>query len=312
MSELLRLSNSEMKDFRRCLRRWYLGNVRQLAPRADDLPMSPLSIGNLIHDSLAAYYDPSERADPVAFMHARLDEALEEAPGLEADITKERQLADAMLTGYLEWLEETGADSDLRILGTETMVEVPLVEGVTLLSKLDAPVERERDGAKLAIEHKTVQAFDRPLQLLKLDTQFLTEHLVRFLHAQQEGATAEEAEFLCTGILWNALRKVKRTASAKPPFYMREDVTHNRTELRNHWLHVIAIARDMQSRKARLALGESHQTVCPPNPTHDCKWDCSFYAICGMHDDGSNVEGAIDAMFEVRDPLERYAEAQAL
>lgn len=312
MSEVKLLSNSEMKDFQRCKRKWWLSYIRGLQRVAADAPMSPTHIGTTVHDALAAYYDPEQRTDPVAFANEALDELLDEMPGWGDEIQKERELATAMLEGYLEWLEETGADSDLTIQGTETKVEVKLVEGVHLISKLDAPVVRQRDGAKLAIEHKTVQAFDRPLMLLKLDTQMLTEHLVRFLHMQEEGATAEEAMFEAQGVLWNGLRKVKRGPRSTPPFYHREDVTHNLNELRNHWKHVVGIARDMQTRVDRLAAGETHQAVVPPNPTKDCKWDCPFFQVCGMFDDGSNVEGALEAMYEVGDPLARYEGADVL
>jgi hypothetical protein len=41
--------------------------------------------------------------------------------------------------------------------------------------------------------------------------------------------------------------------------------------------------------------------------TKDCSWDCDFFNICGMFDDGSRVEDAIADLFEERDPMQRYA-----
>lgn len=307
----LRLSNSETKEFRRCKRKWYWHTYRQLSPATEDAPGSNLSIGNIVHDALAEFYGP-DKADPVAWAEADYARQLSESPAEEVEIGKEKALVIAMLTGYVEWLAETGADQDLIITGTEQMVEIPLVEGVTLLSKLDAPVERISDGAKLALEHKTVQGLDIMLPLLKLDTQLLTEHLVRFLHAKNEGATAEEAYDQCHGVLYNMLKKVKRTSTAKPPFYGREDVPHNINELRNHWHHVVSIAAEITAARTRLDAGESNHSVCQPNPTRDCTWDCPFFKVCVMQDDGSDVEGALAAMFVERDPLERYADATAL
>ena len=43
-----------------------------------------------------------------------------------------------------------------------------------------------------------------------------------------------------------------------------------------------------------------------PNPTRDCSWDCEFFDVCGMFDDGARVEAAINELFEERDPHERY------
>lgn len=186
MSEPLRLSNSEMSDFRQCKRKWYLGTYRRLRKRAIDAPGSSLSIGNRVHDALAGYYDPTQPDfDPIAYITATIDAEMQAVGEYAKDYEKERDLTVAMVNGYFEWLEETGHDQDLVLLGSETFVEVPLAEisgtPVTLLSKLDAPVERKSDGAKLALEHKTVSSLEQPLPLLKLDTQLLTEHLARFL-----------------------------------------------------------------------------------------------------------------------------------
>lgn len=321
MREVLRLSNSEMADWRRCRRRWYLGTYRRLTKRLDALPGSPLSTGDLVHQSLAAYYNGQgggPKVDPVAFVNEHAAAESKAHPTLVDAIEKERELAVIMLEGYFEWLAETGADAELKVLGVETEVDVLVVPAgpdgreVRLISKLDVPVMRESDGARLALEHKTVASLDQPLPLLKIDSQMLTEHLARFMHLQEEGATADQALSQAHGILYNMLRKVKRTARANPPFYGRETIRHNLEELRNHWRHVLAIARDIQQAEDRLDAGESHQTVCPPSPRRECTWDCDFFRVCVMHDDGSNVEGAIEAMYEERDPLERYAGAEKL
>lgn len=323
----LRLSNSEMKEYRRCKRKWWLSTYRRLGQIAPDLPGEPLSIGNIIHDSLAAYYEsqvPGPRGgkrktvDPVAYANLAYASRLEEVPQYTEALLKEKELVTLMLSGYLEWLEETGADSDLRVVGAEQMVEVVITPeseygpAVHLISKLDAPVERISDGAKLALEHKTVQSLVQPLETLKLDTQLLSEHLARFLHDMEAGATADEAYDSCQGILYNMLRKVKRGPTAKPPFYGREDAIHNRHELRNHWRHVLAIAREIQASTAALDAGGDPHTVCPPNPTRDCSWECPFFKVCVMFDDGSNAEGALGAMYEERDPLQRYADSVRL
>lgn len=322
MASTLRLSNSEMSAFRRCSRKWYLGHYRRLKKRTDDEPGSALSIGNFVHDALAKYYDPSPEYsgfDPINWMETTIAQDIEVVPQWEKDIRKEGELCLAMVSGYLEWLQETGADSDLRIDGSESKVEIPLRNGrtgeplgVNLISKLDAPVTRISDGSRLALEHKTVQSLSQPLGLLKLDTQLLTEHLVRFLHAIEAGVPEDEAYDQCHGILYNMLRKVKRTAAAKPPFYDRVDVPHNINELRNHWRHVVSYAAQIREATDRLDAGQGHHAVCPPSPRKECTWDCPFFQVCVMADDGSDFEGALGALFEEHDPLERYIDAEAL
>jgi hypothetical protein len=315
----LRLSNSEMKQWKRCRRQWYFGTYRGLKKKADDAPGSALSIGNSVHDALAAMYDPAVQADPVKFLTDLVAERIVASPTLEDDIKEEFRLTSTMVAGYVEWLEETGADQDLIIEGTESRVEVPLrdsggvVLGVRLLSKLDAPVRRESDGRRLALEHKTTTSFDGLANGAAIDSQFKTEHLARFLHYIEDGAEPQESYDNCVGILLNMLKKVLRTAKAKPPFYDRLDVLHNMDELRNHWRNVVAIAVEIQSARAALDAGANHQTVCPPTQIPDrCKWDCPFFRVCKMADDGSDLEGALDAIYEVHDPLERYANSVEL
>lgn len=317
----LRLSNSEMKQWRRCKRQWYWGSYRRLKRKAPDLPGEPLSIGNAVHDALAAYYDslvPGPRGgkrkvvDPVVFAMAAYEQRALEVPEYTKELEEEAELVTIMLRGYMEWLAEEGLDADLRIEGAERMVEVQIVPEdehggeIVLISKLDAPVTRVSDGAKLALEHKTVKSLTYPLPVLKLDTQLLTEHLVRFMHDIECGISPDDAYDKCQGVLYNMLRKVKRGPTAKPPFYGREDIIHNRFELRNHWHHVLAVGREIQAATAALDAGANPHVVAHPNPTRDCSWDCPFFAVCALADDGSNIEGALSAMYEEHDPLERY------
>jgi len=307
----LRLTNSEMSDWRRCRRKWYFRSYRRLFAR-DEKPTGALSLGNLVHDALSVLYAVGEKGDPLA----RLDELTEakvlEHPWHEEDIRKEGELAKIMVEGYVGWLEETGADQNIRVLAPESMVEVTLAEAgdlaldapaVHLLSKLDARVERHTDPGRMALEFKTVQDFTRPLPTLQIDTQLLTEHLVEFLSLQARG-DADPAH-RARGVLYRMLRKVKRTAAAKPPFYAEEAVDHNVEELRNHWRHVMAIAIDIIDAHRRLDAGESHHTVAYPSPKQDCSWDCPFLAPCKLANSG-DMEGYIAEKFEVGDPLERY------
>lgn len=302
----LRLTNSEVKTWRRCKRKWWLGQYRGLQKRGSDFN-NPLSIGTRVHDVLQHYYVPGlERPDPMEYFHQTVERDVEEHPAMEEAIRKEADLVQKMLDGYFVWLEETGEDSELEVISAEAEMEAPILDGVNLLSKIDTRVRRLSDGKHGALEHKTVGSLTEPLPMLQVDTQLLTEHLVEFLHALGEGDDPEEnrAEF----VLYNMLRKVKRSATAKPPFYGREEVRHNVAELRNHWRHVVRIAEEILHTRAELDRGAYHQDVVPPNPTRDCKWDCSFRGPClgGQFDDGSDVEQYLADEYVVGDPLERY------
>lgn len=124
----------------------------------------------------------------------------------------------------------------------------------------------------------------------------------------RQAARPLATSFRAEGAILNMLRKVKRTAKATPPFYLRHTVHHNVEELRNHWRHVIAIAGEIQLATSRLDAGESHQVVVPPTPERDCRYSCQFFQICGLFDDGSDVESVIEVEYEHVDPMARYTE----
>lgn len=309
----LRLTNSEAKSWRRCKRQWMLDYYFGYQRKGSDPYNKPLSIGSRVHDVLAFYYEPGDhyqdRAAAMAHFKTGVEADLEKDVSYKKDIKKEADLCEAMLDGYFDWLEEEGHDASIEVIAPEAEMEVPLTEGTTLLSKIDARVRDVESGDIGAFEHKTVQSLTDPMRRLQVDTQLLTEHLVEFLHQRSIGSD-DRAEF----VLYNMLRKVKRTKAAKPPFFGREHVRHNVDELRSHWRHVARVVFEIQSARAELDAGASHHDVCYPNPTPDCTWDCAFSDVClsGLMDDGSDYQAAIDEKFEAGDPLERYRSSVGL
>lgn len=318
MIEELRLSNSEMATWRDCRRKWYLGVYHGYKPKKFDFGR-PTGLGTRVHDVLSLHYDPRiETFDAIGYIKEMGRKDIEDHPSYEDDITKDVMLATIMVEGYLQWLEEEGVDSDLRMVAPEAIMETPMAVWqnrghkvpINLLSKIDARVEREYDGVRFSLEHKTVQSLTTPLPLLQIDSQLLTEHLTEYLALRSEVGDEEASERRAGGVLYNMMKKVKRTASAKPPFYGREEVRHNMNELRNHWTHVMSIADDILNAHADLEEGKSHQEVCYPSPGKDCTWKCDFFNVCGMFDDGiSDTEMAMNDLYVKKNHLERYDEA---
>lgn len=293
------LSNSEMAEWRTCRRAWWLGYGRGLRRRGYRDYNAATGIGNRVHECLDQYY--GHGVDPLATLALLRDRALSDDPAFSSDIQKEYDMCEAMLSGYVEWLAETGADQALRVTGSESALVVPFGEGLSLVSKLDVRIEHEEFGSNLSMDHKTVQALDTPIQTLQLDTQMLTQHLCEYI-AQRDNGGIERAR----GVLYNMLKKSKRTARAAGPFFKREPVRHNEQQLLSHWKHVARIAQEIADATAHLNAGVDHHDIVPPSPTRDCKWRCPFFNVCPMFDDGSNVEAALAANYEIGDPIERY------
>lgn len=309
-----RLSNGELRTFKRCAREWWLAYYRRLGRRYER-PIGAAPLGTRVHACLAGWYvaDAAERRAPLETLELTLEQdraLLLEAEDLEGlgELEREGDLARAMLEGYLEWLEETGADEGLLVVEPEATVEVDarlgLAQPVRLIAKLDVRAVREQDQARLFVDHKTVGSLTEPLKMLQSDQQMLHYHLCETLLLLEQDLDPETAR--ADGAIYNMLRKVKRTANAKPPFYARFEVRHNVHELRSYWAGVRGTAVRILELTAALDAGADHQEACPPSPTGDCTWRCSYFSICRLFDDGSRVEDLLTEQYVQINPLKRY------
>lgn len=311
---IYRVSNSELRTHKRCPRKWWLAYHRKLVPIRDEV-VGARSIGTRVHVALATYYsgqfDVEEALrtykeisdeDRVRFL---TDNELADTRKLDSEI----DLGRIMLEGYFEWLAETGADEGLKVIAAETPIEAPIVgvPSVHIRGKLDLRLQREWDGARLFLDHKTVGSLQQANGTIIQDEQMLTYHLLEKLEAIAIGDDSGE---FTDGGLYNMLRKVKRTATAKPPFYDRIEVRHNETELRNFYTRITGQVYRILEAELELNRGTDHHYIVPPNPTRDCSWDCDFYHVCPLFDDGSRAEDFVRDNYSVGDPDARYLEQE--
>ena len=70
MSEIIRLSNSELQTFKDCRRRWWLNYYRRLQPKQKDMT-GALALGTRIHAALDAHY---AQGTPLLQAHSELVE----------------------------------------------------------------------------------------------------------------------------------------------------------------------------------------------------------------------------------------------
>jgi hypothetical protein len=318
MNDVMRISQSRLKTHLRCKRRDWLENVRRLAPRLYG-PVGALQSGSRVHEALEAFYTPNTDRDPRVALEIAIESAHSgyvmqcQEMGLEPDAAvldkfrKDTDLERAMVEGYFEWLADTGADSTLRVLAAEEQISITADQlgadfgrAVEIVGKLDARGIDEVTGYTLFVDHKTVQNFAQVLPTLQGDPQMLHYHLLLSILRPDEHVD---------GALYNMLRKVKRSKTAKPPFYMRETITHNADEIESYRLRLIGLITTVIEFEERIAqLGDlGPRMFAPPTKTRDCSWECPFFDVCDMFDDGSRVEAALAELFEERDPLARYA-----
>lgn len=306
MTEPIRISNSEIQTFKECRRKWYLTSYRRLVPKTYSV-VGPLALGTRVHTALEAYYTEGE--DMLKVHSQLLDEDRQMLLADLRDVTElehDGELGRIMLEGYMEWLAETGADSEWEIISAERIVSAPLFNGeVELRGKLDMRVRRLADDVRLFVDHKTCANFSDITKSAYMSEQFLTYHLLETLSPPEDGSR-------CDGGVYNMLRKVKRSGNARPPFYDRLEVRHNKAFLHSFWLRIHGEIAEMMRLRKLLDDGADHRQVAYPTPSRDCSWKCPFVHVCPLMDDGSAAEEMLNAFFVEGDPDARYSEKAAV
>lgn len=313
-----RKSNSELATFADCRRRWWFVYWRKLQLRKRENPIGVKHIGSRVHRALQRYYVPeiTQRVDPRDALERVIIEDWTELssaygsngvpPELEILFKKQNDLERAMVEGYVEWLAETGADSDLEIIAPEAYVEMdlelsPTAYGdrppVKLVGRLDVRVRRGHNGQPMLMDHKTVGDLTTPARTLSLDEQMLMYMLLE---------SRQDTDVVIGGAIYNMLRRVKRTGTAKPPFFQRIEVHHSVVELDSFLTRTIGKVSDIVDVERQLTQGVNPLALVYPRPTRDCSWKCPFLQVCGMVDDGSRLEDALSQLYETADPYQYY------
>lgn len=302
---IIPISNSEIQTYKDCRRKWWLSYYRGLSRKSKEV-IGPLPLGSRIHNALEAYY--KDGINPVTAYMEFLSEdrfkfAVSEDAGDEkkqAKFDSEAELGRIMLEGYLDWLDETGADSDIEVLGVEQKVSAIVLDGrVELQGKTDMKVRELSTGNRLICDHKSAASFNEYYQTAHMSEQLQLYSLLEKMQKTEDTTPVD-------GGMYNLLRKVKRGASAKPPFYERITVRFNNKSIENFWSRVNGELHDMMSTRDALDAGIDHQVVAYPSPSRDCTWKCPFFQACTMFDDGSAAELWLENFTEVTDPYARY------
>jgi hypothetical protein len=261
-------------------------------------------LGTRLHLALEAHEGHGiPGLDALDFIYRR---AIEES-GEEGDLLKERELAFAMLEGFLDWAAEEGYNSGYEVIATEreTSVTLPfMTDGgeFRLICKLDALVRRLDDGAVFFRDYKTVGTFSKA-DRLAISTQMKTYTMIQALQALDTPHLRRP-----DGGQYVMLLRSKRTPRAKGPFYQVVEFAYNRHDLNSTWLRVRQLATEIRDARARIEAGEYHQSVVRYVEGDDCQWYCPFSSVCSMWDDGSRAEDAMRGNYVQVDPYARYAD----
>lgn len=299
----LRVTNSSMKEFMRCKRKYMLHDMLGFEKK-DKPPVGPLALGTRVHAALEAMYaDGADLMDEYNRL-AEIDRDIymETPDAFFTDnvdkFNKEVELGRVMLEGFKEWAEEEGIDSDIEVVGPELSLSATIKDGkITLMGKKDLTIRDHMDDTLIIRDFKTAQNISDYDKTTPIDSQ-----IPFYLYLEKLIDPDEKID----GGQFVVLRKVKRTARSNPPYYKVYRTRANPHKLEAMEAKVDGITDEMLLFRNRLLRGADHHKIAYPNPTKDCSWDCPFYDLCPMMDDGSNYIRMLESEYVQGNPLERY------
>lgn len=308
----LRTSYSSTQNYIQCPRRWWLRDLRQLAPDREERT-GALPFGSRIHTALD-WWETGKMGlrDAWATLCNNEADIEEERGGLGMDaIEKEALLGAAMLEGFETWWEEEGEDQEYEVIaveqGIKEAIEVVTPAGeaveVMLYGKPDQVMRHRDNGSILIRDWKTTRLLEEKAKA-SLEMSPQPRIYSRMLQQAMPGENV-------AGIRYTFLRKVKRTAAAKPPFWFSYDLMLSQYNIDHHMRRLAAVTGKMVETRQLVEAGVDPEQAAPFNPGQWCS-TCPFQSVCFvMQTVGMDAaEEMLEDNFIERDPMERYAEEE--
>lgn len=154
--------------------------------------------------------------------------------------------------------------------------------------------------------HNTTASLTQPLPMLRQNEQMLHYILLELMHKAQLLSGTQQRLSIVSGAYYNMLKRVKRTGTAKPPFFDRVYISHSPAEIESYRTHLIGATTDILRTDRALAHGADPQEYAYPSIRNECAWDCEFFSLCHLFDDGGHAEAMLAARYMEHDPLDRY------
>ncbi|AVD99692.1 exonuclease [Mycobacterium phage Cuke] len=321
------LRNSERVDFRRCPQRWHWRWNEHLVPI--DFSTGPLVFGTFGHLALAEWYIPgAERGRHPAETWDEITKDYMDA--VRSDITgyldeeTEMTWEDARALGHsllVDYVEEYGKDEQWEVLWVEhpgnQLIPHPRNKNKAIVDyafTLDLIVRDHEHGGRIRyIDHKFMKVVQT--NHLWIDSQN-GGYLAIGTHQLRKAGVIGPKESV-RDLIYNFVRKAKRderernrfgeylnkdgsvSARQPTPRFVRYPVTKTAAERNSQIDHIGNEALHMKAfRDGKLSLHK--------NPTRDCTWDCSFFALCQVHESGGDVEETKKMLYRKEDPYQEY------
>lgn len=313
---------SERQSFLTCRQQWWWSYVEHLrAPQVGPA----LVFGDLVHQSLAAYYKPGRKRGPhPATTYAKLYGKLTDDEGIwDADLEGKVSLADLgedVLTRYVDHWQVI--DKEYEVISSEQTFQVPIgrINGrrVYYVGTIDGVWRHTYTGKIRFAEHKTTTEISAAALPMNEQVGAYWTYGPRWLRLKGFLKQDERID----GIIYNWLRKTIKPDDGQwdalgrrlnkdgsiskrqpPPYFQRQltfrgDIEAERVKARVH--NEILDMLEARADPARHVYKNPGPQFFP-----NCKF-CGFRDMCELHETGNDWVAYKDAVYEIWDPYDAH------
>lgn len=192
------VTQSEIKTFRQCRRKWDLRYRQGIVQKPSTIEkLGVLFFGNVVHEGLKLHYQGRTMEEIHKDVDLRFDKAIEKMPQIDNLETEEqRELAKRMLSGYA--VTFATEDRAYKHIDPEQEFFVPFGPGFPMFAGKVDGIAQDQDGGYWLKEHKTAdQVGEDYFNMLKVDIQ----------HPLYMWAVEIHLGIEIKGVIYNVLRK---------------------------------------------------------------------------------------------------------
>lgn len=330
MVDLPQLRNSERHDFKRCILRWHWRYREQLVPI--NLTTGPLLFGSLGHLALAEWYIPGRKRG------IEPEETWDRITTELWDVVKSNKYVDDEIEGTWEdardlgremlkhYRSHYGRDDEWEVLWVEDQFKQTIPHPLDLRRKtkparplvqyvgtIDLIIRNHVTGLVEYVDHKFMKTIET--DHLYIDDQN-GGYLSIGTHELRKRGILKPKESVRV-LVYNFLRKAmpdkrKQNTAGK---YLNLNGSVSKKQPAKYF-HRERIERTGEERNRQIQrIGEealhiqairSGKLPVTKTPTRDCKWDCSFFDLCQIHESGGDLAFAKKSLFTTEDPYGEY------
>ena len=277
-----RFSPSEISTFHDCRRKWMLTYFMSLKRKEREVRY-PMTSGNLGHGALEVFYlnggihgVDSEKLALTWLIDKRAEDLAECSEEHVPVIMKAHKTAESCVLSYLHWVDQTGVDLDLEIIGTEDKLTMPgPIPNTELNGRIDLLARDRRTGDVVVLDFKFVSSITDKIRMLHLD-----------LQAKTYGLLARDKYKCPVRVAFRMIKLNQRGTTVKGPQEEEYTIHLNDAQLDVYWTQLGGVMFDIIHLSDKLSEGKlSHQTIAYPSPSDSCSWACPWFAVCPMLDD---------------------------